>query len=167
MLRKEKKAQDVAKDGKITIGEHTVAVQEANKFAKQTVVEPVVKITKAAAAPAAAKKDLSVNGIAKKRFTAYRVNLHNRKQRQTRLAAIKKLKEHKQAVTQGKAQPRVIRKLAAKKAIVKPNPEVAKKAQKKAARKARHAKGKLNVNNKKTAKVAQTPAAAEPETATA
>jgi RNA recognition motif-containing protein len=161
-----KKAQDAAKDGKITIGEHTIAVQEANKFAKQTVVEPVVKITKAADAPAAAKKDLSVNGIAKKRFTAYRINLHNRKQRLARLAAIKKLKEHKQAVSQGKAQPRVVRKLQAKKTIVKPNPEVAKKAQKKAARKARHAKAKLNSKNKKTVKVAaKAPAAAETATA--
>jgi hypothetical protein len=157
-----KKAQDAIKDQKITIGDSTIEVHEATKFAKKIVVEPVVKVEKVAAAPAAAKKDLSINGIAKKRFTAYRVNLHNRKERLARKAAIKKLKEHKQAVAQGKAQPRVVRKLAPKRAIVKPNPAVVKKAQKKAAKKTRLAKAKLAA--KKTVKKVA-PKAAAPATA--
>jgi len=162
-----KKAQEAVKDQKITIGEHTIGVQEATKFATQTVVEPVVKVTKAAAAPSAEKKDLSVNGIAKKRFTAYRVNLHNRKQRQARLAAIKKLKEHKQAVSQGKAQPRVVRKLQPKKAIVKPNPEVIKKNQKRAAKKVQKAKTKRNAKSNKAVKKVAAKAVAPAETASA
>jgi len=158
-----KKAQELAKDQKITIGDHTIGVQEATKFAKETVEVPIVKVEKAAA-PSAEKKELSVNGIAKKRFTAYRVNLHNRKERLVRLAAIKKLKEHKLAVTQGKAQPRVVRKLRVKKPIAKPNPEALKRAEKRAARKAQRAKAKLNKNKKPVKKVTK---AAPAETATA
>jgi hypothetical protein len=160
-----KKAQEVAKDQKITIGEHTIGVHEATKFAKETTVVPVVKVEKAAP-PAAAKKDLSVNGIAKKRFTAYRVNVHNRKQRLARIAAIKKIKEHKLAVAQGKAQPRVVRKLKPKKTIVKANPEAVKKAEKRAARKAQRVKAKRNAKNKTVKKVAaKAPAPAETATA--
>jgi hypothetical protein len=142
-----KKAQEAIKDQKITIGEHTIGVHEATKFSTNTVEEPNVKVTKVATAPSAQKKDLSVNGIAKKRFAAYRVNLHNRKKRLARLAAIKKRKEQKQAVSQGKAQPRVVRKIQPKKAIVKKElkPEVQKKNQKKAAKKAKKAKAKTPI----------------------
>jgi len=124
-----KKAQEAVKD-KIVIGENTISVHEATKFAKQTVEVPNEKIKAAPAAPA--KKELSVNGIAKKKFTAYRVNLHNRKARLARLVAIKKIKDHKQAVAQGKAQPRLVRQLKPK-ALVKP--EVLKKQQKKSCQK--------------------------------
>jgi len=146
-----KKAQEVAKDNKLTIGGNTVEVHEAQKFAKKTVEVPNEKATPAAK-PSAEKKELSVNGIAKKRFTAYRQNLYNRKQRIARLAAIKKIKDHKLAVAQGKAQPRVVRKLKPKKTIAKPNPELLKKAQRKAARKATRQNAKIKKVVKKGAK---------------
>jgi len=138
-----KKAQAAVKDQKITVGEHTIGVHEATKFAHTKTTEAVVVAEKKQAAPAE-KKGLSVNGIAKKRFTAFRVNVHNRKARLARIAAIKKIKEHKQAVAQGKAQPRVVRKLKVKNPIVKVNPEAVKKAQKKAARKVKRVQAKRN-----------------------
>jgi len=160
-----KKAQEAVKDQKITIGEHTIAVQEATKFAKKTVEVPNEKLHAKPAPAATEKKELSVYKIAGKRFAAHRLNLHNRKQRLARLAAIKKIKERKQAVAKGKAQPRVVRKIKPKKTIVKPNPEALKKAQKKAARKAGRAKTKLNAKNKKAVKKT-TPKAATPKAAT-
>jgi len=160
-----KKAQESVKDQKITIGEHTIGVQEAKKFAKKTVV---VANEQAVAKPAAAdgeKKELSVNRIAKNRFRAYRINLHNRKERLTRIAAIKKLKERKQAIAQGKAQPRVVRKQKVKGAIVKQNPEVIKKAEKRAARKVKRAQAKINKAKKVHKKAA--PVKASPTETTA
>jgi hypothetical protein len=159
-----KKAQESVKDQKITIGDHTIGVQEATKFSHAKTTEAVVVAEKKAAP--AEKKQLSVNGIAKKRFTAYRVNVHNRKARLARIAAIKKIKEHKQAVAQGKAQPRVVRKLKVKNPIVKPNPEALKKAQKRAARKAQRVQAKKNAKRgiKKTAPK-KAPSAAETATA--
>jgi len=146
-----KKAQESVKD-KIVIGENTIAVHEATKFAKEVVEVQNDKIKATPDAPAT--KELSVNSIAKNRFTAFRVNLHNRKARLARLAAVKKIKEHKQAVAQGKAQPRVVRKLKPKKTIVKPKPEVVKKQLERAARKASKAKAKIDAKNKKVAKKA-------------
>jgi len=156
-----KKAQESAKDQKITIGEHTITVQEAKKFAKKTVEVPNEKLNAKPAAPAGEKKELSVNKIAKNRFRAYRINLHNRKARLNRIAAIKKIKQHKQAVAQGKAQPRVVRKLKPKKTIVKPNPEVVKRNEKRAARKAKRAQAKANAKKKLQKKAAPVKAAAQ------
>jgi len=161
-----KKAQESVKDQKITIGEHTIGVLEAKKFGKKTVEVASEKAQAKPAAAAGEKKELSVNRIAKNRFRAYRINLHNRKERLHRIAGIKKLKERKQAIAQGKAQPRVVRKLKIKSAIVKPNPEVVKRVAKRAARKAKRAQAK----NKKVNKVHKKAApikAAPVETATA
>lgn len=145
-----KKAQEAVKD-KITVGDKTISVAESKKFGRKTVEVP----NPAPPAPKPAeKKELSVNAIAKKRFTSYRKSLQSQKNRLVRLAAIKKLQEHKLAVTQGKAQPRVVRKLKPKKTIVKPNPKEVKRAQRKAARKTRAAKNKNAVKRKPVKKVA-------------
>jgi len=147
-----KKAQESAKDKKITIGEHTIAVLEARKFAKKTVEVPNEKAQAKPAAATGEKKELSVNRIAKNRFRAYRLNLHNRKTRLHRIAGIKKLQERKQAIAQGKAQPRVVRRIKVKNANVKPNPELVKKAEKRAARKAKRAQAKNKKVHKKVQK---------------
>jgi hypothetical protein len=145
-----KKAQEAVKD-KIVVGDTTIAAQESTKFAKQTVEVLNEKLNKPVTAE---KKPLSINGIAKKKFAAYRLSVYNHKKRLQRLAAVKKIQAYKQAVAQGKAQPRVVRRIKPKKAIVKPNPELLKKAANKAA--------KLN-KNKKTQPKAK--AAPQPTTA--
>jgi len=160
-----KKAQEAVKD-KIVIGDNTIAVHEATKFAKQIVEVPNEK---AQPKPAAAgeKKELSVNAIARKRFAAYRLNLHNRKQRLIRRAAVKKIKEHKTAVAQGKAQARVVRKLKAKSGLVKANPQVLKLQAERAARKAFRAKARLEAKNKRLGKKPAAKPAAKPVAAAA
>jgi len=136
-----KKAQALAKDNKITIGDKTINVAEATKFANKTVEVP----REVKPAPAVEKKPLSVNGRAKKLFAAYRKSVHNQKQRLVRKAAVKKLKEFQAAVAAGKAQARVVRKVKPKKAIAKPNPAVEKKL---AAKKAKALKAKSGAAKK-------------------
>lgn len=158
-----KKAQEVAKDQKITVGDHTISVAESTKFSNKTVEVPKeVKPAK----PAAEKKPLSVNGIASKLFTQYRKNLFNRKQRLIRIAAVNKIKEHKLAVASGKVQPRVVRKISPKKDIAKPNPKIEKTLKRRAVRKALVLKKKSGAGNKKAARKL-TPAKKASVTATA
>jgi len=173
--KERKKAQEIVKD-KIVIGDITIPVQESTKFAIKTVEVPNEK---AQPKPAASgeKKELSINGIAKKRFIAYRLNLHNRKQRIHRRAAVKKIQDHKTAVAQGRAEARVVRKLKVKRGVVKANPHVLEIQARRTARKAFRAKAKRVAKNlqrgikppKPTTKRAPKPvvAAAPVETASA
>lgn len=144
-----KKAQEAAKDNKINIGDKTVSVTESKKYARKTVEVP----REVKAAKPAEKKELTANAIAKKRFAAYRRDLQSHQRRIVRLAAIKKLNEHKLAVSQGKAQPRVVRKLQPKKVIAKSNPAVEKREKKRAQRKATRAAKKNKKVVRKSAKL--------------
>jgi hypothetical protein len=128
-----KKAEESLKENKVVIGDSTIQVHPARKFAYQ-ISQVSNEKAKAKTLKAKDPKELTVNQIARRKFRAYRINLQNHKRRLVRQAAQKKINEHKLAVAQGKAKPKAVRKLKPKKAITKKPAKTPKKADKKAAK---------------------------------